>query len=253
MLKGIFGNPYIDLSTYIDLTSFDKLHPEICKGFAVARDMAAVGSVDVPEGFMNLKVYNDQFKPLYVAYNDLLNLSDDNPIKINGKELKDNELSTYLKFAMGAYDLYSFYVLYDFKDGWREDETIRGRQGIADYFPAVISWIDSLVENKVFSHIGRATFFVQEAGGISFEHKDPSVDPEYPDVPSEFIHLSPSLDRPFYVRDFETEEKTYIRTRAGYWNDQDYHGGDPVMKPTYSLRIDGRFTDEFKAKIKNGL
>ena len=107
--------------------------------------------------------------------------------------------------------------------------------------------------NKVFSHIGRATFFVQEAGGISFEHKDPSVDPEYPDVPSEFIHLSPSVDRPFYVRDFETEEKTYIRTRAGYWNDQDYHGGDPVMKPTYSLRIDGRFTDEFKAKIKNGL
>jgi hypothetical protein len=28
---------------------------------------------------------------------------------------------------------------------------------------------------------------------------------------------------------------------------------EELMKPTYSLRIDGRFTDEFKAKIKNGL
>ena len=253
MLKGILGNPYIDLSNYIDLNSFDNLHPEICRAFALARDKAAFGSVDVPEGFMHLKVYDNQFKPLYITYNDLLNLLDDDPLKVNGKDLQDNELTTYLKFAMGAYDLYSFYVLYDFKDGWRDDTDIRGTQQMADYFPSVIAWIDELVDQKVFSHIGRATFFVQEAGGISFEHRDPSVDPEYPDVPSEFIHLRPSLDRPFYVRDSETLEKTYINTRAGYWNDQDYHGGDPVLRPTYSFRIDGKFTDEFKEKIKNGL
>jgi hypothetical protein len=215
--------------------------------------VAAFGSIDVPEGFMNLSVYNNQFKPLYKAREEMLVLSDNNPIRVNGKDLVDNELSTYLKFALGAYDLYSFYVIYDFKDGWREDSTIKGQQAAAEYFPGVVSWINELVEQQVFSHIGRATFFVQEAGGISFEHHDPSVDPEKPDVTSEFIHVRPSLDRPFYVRDSETLEKFYIETRAGYWNDQDYHGGDPVPKPTYSLRIDGTFTAQFKEKIKNVL
>lgn len=253
MLKGILGNPYIDLSNILDLSSFDKLHPEICRGFAIARHVAAFGSIDVPEGFMNLSIYNNQFKPLYKAYDELLTLPEDNPIRVNGKDLVDNELSTYLKFALGAYDLYSFYVLYDFKEGWRENTAVRGRQAASDYFPGVLEWIDTLIEQQVFSHIGRATFFVQEAGGISFEHHDPSVDPEKPDVPSEFIHLRPNTDRPFYVRDSETLEKFYINTRAGYWNDQDYHGGDTVSKPTYSFRIDGKFTDAFKEKIANGL
>lgn len=249
MIKGILGRPYIDLSKILDLSSFDKIHPEICRGFAVAKHMAALGSIDVPEGFMNLKVYNNQFKPLYKSYEELLKLPKDNAIRLNGHDLADNELSTYLKFALGGYDLYSFYVIYDFTEGWREDSNIRGRNTIADYFPEVISWIDELVERRVFSHIGRATFFVQEAGGISFEHHDPSVDPEKPDITSEFIHVRPNIDRPFYVRDSETLEKFYIETRAGYWNDQDYHGGDPVLKPTYSFRVDGKFTEEFKKQL----
>lgn len=253
MIKGILGHPYIDLSNIIDVVDFDNLHPEICRGFALAKHLAAFGSIDVPEGFMHLKVYNNQFKPLYKAYEEFLNLPETDPIKINGKDFSDNSLSTYLKFSLGAYDLYSFYVIYDFADGWRDDPTIRGVNAEAEYFPGVISWINKLVEQRVFSHIGRATFFVQEAGGISFEHHDPSVDPKNPDVTSEFIHIRPSLDRPFYVRDSETLEKIYINTRVGYWNDQDYHGGDPVLKPTYSFRIDGTFTNEFKEKIKNGL
>lgn len=253
MIKGIFGRDYIDLSSLIDLNSFDKLHPEICRGFAIAKDLASIGSVDVPDGFMNLDEYRGQFKPLHKAYEEFLKLPDTDPIKINGKDFQDNDLATYLKWAMEGYDLYTFYVLYDFEEGWRTDSSIRGRQGVADHFPGVINWIDSLVKDGVFSHIGRATFFVQEAGGISFEHRDPSVDPEFPDIPSEFIHVRPSLDRPFYVKDSETSKKIYIDTRAGYWNDQDWHGGDTVLKPTYSLRIDGKFTETFKEKLKHVL
>jgi hypothetical protein len=253
MIKGILGRPYIDLSKILDLSRFDKLHPEICRGFAISKNLASFGSIDVPDGFMNLKVYNNQFKPLYKAHEEMLNLSNDNPLKIYGQHLRNNDLSTYLKFAFSAYDLYSFYVIYDFKEGWRENPAIKGRNPIADYFPEVIKWVDGLIETQVFSHIGRATFFVLEAGGISFEHHDPSVDPENPDITSEFIHVRPNIDRPFYIRDDDSSEKFYINTRAGYWNDQDYHGGDPVSKPTYSFRVDGTFTNEFKEKIKNGL
>jgi hypothetical protein len=253
MLKGIHGRAYIDLTSLVDLTNFDKLHPEICRSFALAKELSSIGSVDVPDGFMNLEIYKEQFKPLHKAYEEFLKLPETDPIKVNGKDFKDNDLSFYLKWAMGGYDLYSFYVLYDFEEGWSNDTSIRGRKPAADYFPGVIAWIDELVEKDIFSHIGRVTFFVQEAGGISFEHRDPSVDPEFPDVPSEFIHVRPSMDRPFYVRDSETLEKTYIDTRVGYWNDQDWHGGDSVLKPTYSIRIDGKFTASFKEKLKNVL
>ena len=41
-----------------------------------------------------------------------------------------------------------------------------------------------------------------------------------------------------------------INTRAAFWNDQDWHGGNRVMCPTYGMRIDGKFTDAFREKLK---
>lgn len=249
MFKGIKGIPYVDLSTLIDHTSFTKLHSDICRGFALGRDDAAIGSLDVPDGFMNLEVYNDSFVPLHKAYRTYLDLPEDHPIKVHGRGLNDADLATYLKFALKGYDLYSFHFLIDFKEGWRTSDPLYGISNSAKHFPSVMQWIKSLVDLKIFSHIGRAAFFIQEAGGISFEHKDPSVDPEFPDKLSEFIHIRPNLNRPFYVRDKDTMEKVYINTCVGYWNDQDWHGGDSVLEPSYSFRVDGVFTDEFRNKI----
>ncbi len=249
MFKGIKGKPYIDLSNLIDHKSFLDLHPEICRGFAIGKQDAAVGSLDVPDGFMNLEVYGDSFYPLHKAYQKFLTLQDDDPIKVYGKGLSDADLANYLKFALKGYDLYSFHFLIDFKEGWRTNNPLYGITPAAKYFPSVTKWLESLIDLNVFSHIGRAAFFIQEAGGISFEHKDPSVDPEFPDVLSEFIHIRPNLNRPFYIRDKNTLEKFYINTCIGYWNDQDWHGGDTVLEPSYSFRVDGIFTDSFRKKI----
>jgi hypothetical protein len=253
MIKGIAGKPWVNLSELADFSGFYNLHPNICKSFAITKEQVPHGILDAPKEYLNSKIYDNQFKQLSQAYSEFLNLPDNNPIKINGKDLKGNELVTYLKFALGGYDLYSFYVLCDFKDGWRTSSDIITKNPLADYFPEVMLWINSLVEQKVFSHIGRATFFVQEAGGISFEHFDPSVDPEHPEVTSEFVYLRQTLERPFYIRDPETLEKFYVNSKAAYWNDQDYHGGDPVLIPSYALRIDGIFSSEFRERMTNEL
>ncbi len=250
MIKGINGKPYIDLSSVIDHDSFVKLHPLICRGFALGRMTASVGNLEVPEGFMNLEPYNNSFTPLYKLYNEFLKLSDDHPIRIHGKDLEYSELATYLKFSMKGFDLYSYQFPIDFTEGWRTGEPLHGLQSSAQYFPEVITWVENLVKNRVFSHIGRAAFFIQEAGGISFEHKDPSVDPEFPEVVSEFIHIRINLNRPFYIRDIDTQEKFYINSCVAYWNDQDFHGGDTIMEPSYAFRIDGIFTDEFRKNLR---
>jgi len=249
MILGIKGKSYIDLSNLIDIKSFTDLHPEICRGIALGSKDAAHGTIDVPEGFVNDKIYKNKFKPLYKVYQEFLSLSNNNPIKSHGIDLKDNELSSYLKFSLGGYDLYSFHVLVDFENGWREVDDIIGKKNSAKYFPGVFAWVNNLISKNIFSHIGRATFFIQEAGGISFEHRDPSVDPELPEITSEFIHIRPDLHRPLYIRNPETSEKVYINSQIAYWNDQDYHGGDSVLTPTYSFRVDGMFTEEFRNKI----
>ena len=44
MIKGIGGQPYIALDEHIDIEGFRNLHPEICRGFALAREYAKEGT-----------------------------------------------------------------------------------------------------------------------------------------------------------------------------------------------------------------
>jgi hypothetical protein len=65
----------------------------------------------------------------------------------------------------------------------------------------------------------------------------------------EFIHVKTDTDRPFYILNPETGERTFMNTRVAYWNESDWHGGIPIQRPTYTLRINGRFSKEFKERI----
>jgi len=249
MIKGINNKPFINLSTFVNIQTFINLHPKICRGIAKGWKNSSMGALEVPEGFMNLKYYDNSIVPLFKQYNYLQTLNENDSIKINSNNLNDNELSIYLKYCLGAHDLYSFHTLIDFTEGWRKTDKIIGIKQSAKYFPELMQWISSLIDQNIFRSIGRSMFFIQEAGGISFEHSDPSIDPEYPEIPSEFIHIRPNLLRPFYIRDKQTDHKYYIDTQVAYWNDQDCHGGDPIMEPSYAFRIDGVFTEEFRKKI----
>jgi fermentation-respiration switch protein FrsA (DUF1100 family) len=70
----------------------------------------------------------------------------------------------------------------------------------------------------------------------------------------EFIWLRTNRDKPFYVLDPATAEKSYI---AGYaaWFDtvNQYHGADTTGELAWSIRIDGRFTDAFRAMMPEAL
>jgi hypothetical protein len=61
--------------------------------------------------------------------------------------------------------------------------------------------------------------------------------------------VRPNLDKPFYIWDAETDEKILTDKQAIWFNDQDWHAGGRVNKQSYSLRIDGPFTDEFRERL----
>lgn len=242
-ITGIHNLPYIDLSAHIDLKSYDDLHGEICSGFAKARHLAIHGSHVINEGSINSTGQGFKFKPLYQAYSEFQALDKSHPIKKAAHGLDHNQLTTYLKYVLGGYDLYSRYVLFENC----KDEILL--EHAAYFFPKIMSWIEDLKTNNIFKSVEGATFFLLEAGGIPLEHCDPASSEENRKFTPEFIHIKTDLDRPFYLIDPASREKTYINTRASWWNERDWHGGEPISKPTYTFRIDGKFTEEFRNRI----
>lgn len=252
-MNGLYGKTHFELENFVNMEVFDKIQLDILKGIATAKSNADHGYL-LPFAIYNPAELSHQLNvtPLMTAYQTYLGLEDSDPIKITGTDIEKtygyNALSTFIKYVYSAHDLYSHYLLWDYYQGWRDSPNARELTKIADHFPSLIKWIDNLVVDCIFSKIGRAYLISIDSNGYSFEHRDPphDLDAVFP----EFIHIRPNLIRPFYVYDPSTKEKHYINSRVGWWNDTDLHGGDITTSPSYAVRIDGVFTDEFRNKIK---
>lgn len=261
-IRGINAHPYIDMAPYLDMVTFDKLQPEILRGFAEAREYAKEGTWMTPGFTWRDASYKPFWKPIYIALEEFKNLADSDPIKIAGLELyKDfknykqrNKFTRYLKMALGAYDPYIYYFLWE-EGSWDDRTAPRKLTEEAAYFPNVVRWVESTITKGIFEHIGRVIFFHCEADGIPFEHRDldakNGIDVIVPHR-NEFIHIRPNTKKAFYIWDPETKNKIYLNTRAAWWNDTDWHGGERIMEQSYSLRIDGKFTEDFRKKLGIG-
>ena len=260
MIKGIGGKPYINLDQYLDIEGFKKLHPEISKGMAVARDFAKEGTWMAPGFTFEDMSYTLNWKPIYQALEEFQLLADDNPIKIEGMKLmpsdfgdykQRNMFTRYLKMALGAYDPYIYYFLWE-EGSWDDRTAERKLTEEAQHFPETVKWTEQLIKDNIFEHIGRVIFFHCEADGVPFEHRDldakNGMNQSFPHN-NEFIHIRPNTKKAFYLWDPETKNKTYLNTRAAWWNDQDWHGGERIMEQSYALRIDGKFTEEFRKTL----
>lgn len=263
MLKGINGQKYLDMAMYLDMDTFDKLQPEIYKGFAEARWFAKEGTWMEPGFDTKDMSYVLNWKPIFAAVKEFKQLPEDDPVKIEGmklwptdfKDYKQRNLFTrYLKMAMGAYDPYIYYFLWE-EGEWDDRPGEKQMTEEAQYFPGVVKWLQGLIETEIFESFGRVMFFHCEHDGIPFEHRDLGAHngiwskDRYEPHNNEFIHLRPDTRNQFYIWDPDTKMKHGINTRAAFWNDQDWHGGNRIMTQTYGLRIDGKFTQTFKQKL----
>jgi hypothetical protein len=259
MIKGINNRPYYDIESFLDMKEFDRLQPEIIRGFADAREFAKEGTWMKPAFRVEDMSYIPNWKPIYKAIEEFLALPDDDPIKQGGidlyRDFQDfrvrNRFTRYIKMAMGAYDPYIYYFLWE-QGSWDDRTAPRKLTPEAQYFPNTVKWVESLV-GTIFEDIGRVIFFHCEADGVPFEHRDldgtKGIQDGYTPHRNEFIHIRPNLKKPFYLWDPENQNKIYINSRAAWWNDQDWHGGDRLMQQSYGLRIDGKFTEDLRKQL----
>jgi hypothetical protein len=248
------------MEKYLDMETFEKLQPEIMHGFAAAREFAKEGTWMAPGFTFEDMSYTLNWKPIYQALEEFQLLADDNPIKIEGMKLmpsdfgnykQRNVFTRYLKMALGAYDPYIYYFLWE-EGSWDDRTAERKLTEEAQHFPETVKWTEQLIKDNIFEHIGRVIFFHCEADGVPFEHRDldakNGMNESFPHN-NEFIHIRPNTKKAFYLWDPETKNKTYLNTRAAWWNDQDWHGGERIMEQSYALRIDGKFTQEFRKTL----
>ena len=229
---------FIDLEKHIDLTEWDNLKPEICRGIATAKDLAWDG-IHFTYGEICPGAQGITVTPLWHMVKSWKDLPEDDAFKIAGKDLNHNQLTDYLKYSVGAYDFYRIYPVIG-------EYNVLGE--CSKHFPGLIKWIHSLVDSGVFQSLYQVNIITVDSGGIPWEHRDPPSESPSSTL-SEFVHIKTDCDRPFYIVDPATGDRVFMNTRAAWWNETVWHGGLPIQRPTYTLRINGTFTDEFRTRI----
>jgi len=70
------------------------------------------------------------------------------------------------------------------------------------------------------------------------------------DICHDFIWMRTSKKKPFYMLNHITGEKQYVESYSAWFDSvNQFHGADAYEGLSFSIRVDGVFTDEFKAQI----
>lgn len=66
----------------------------------------------------------------------------------------------------------------------------------------------------------------------------------------DFLWFRTNTKKPFYMLNHKTGEKKYVEGYTAWFDSvNQFHGSDPYDGLSFSIRVDGHFTDEFKARI----
>jgi hypothetical protein len=116
------------------------------------------------------------------------------------------------------------------------------RTANADDFSELMEFIETLP----FKATARMLIMYDDIARPISAHRDH----ETTEVCHEFIWFRTNLKKPFYMLNQETNEKLYVDSYSAWFDTvNQFHGTDPQEGLSFSIRVDGLFTDEFKKHI----
>jgi hypothetical protein len=108
------------------------------------------------------------------------------------------------------------------------------------------SLLMDFIKTLPFQATGRMLIIYDDAGQEVPAHRD-HLETE---VCHEFIWFRSNLKKPFFMLNHKTNEKKYVDSYSAWFDSvNQYHGSDAVEGLSFSIRVDGKFTDEFRARI----
>jgi hypothetical protein len=239
-MKGINGKPSIAVDEHIDIDGLVKLEKEICYGIAQSNVQTGIYG----PGILESRKYGNYLKLSYSYAKS--QMSDRERAVYSG--LNRNQRGLFFKLYEGLYSASTVVYIRDFKEKGVTSYLGKGLESATDFtddakfFPRLIEWVYSLP----FEEIGRIIFFMHEHDCKLLTHCDGT---KYTPHNNEFLWLNPCGQKHFFIYDEENEIEHPVQGKAIFFNDLDHHGGHPVSKMTWSLRVDGKFTQEFREKI----
>jgi hypothetical protein len=97
-----------------------------------------------------------------------------------------------------------------------------------------------------FAATGRMLIMYDPDGRAVSAHKDH----DSTDLCHEFVWFRTNLSKPFYMLDPDTQERVYVAGHAAWFDTvNQFHGADASGELSFSIRVDGVFSDEFRRHI----
>ncbi|HVG21474.1 MAG TPA: hypothetical protein VNI02_20710 [Blastocatellia bacterium] len=107
-------------------------------------------------------------------------------------------------------------------------------------------WLMDFIETLPFKATGRMLIMYDDVARPVPAHRD-HTDTE---TCHEFIWFRTNLNKPFYMLNHETGEKLYVESYSAWFDTvNQFHGTDGGQGLTFSIRVDGIFSDEFRERI----
>jgi hypothetical protein len=108
------------------------------------------------------------------------------------------------------------------------------------------SWLMDFIATLPFESTGRMLIMYDDVERPVTAHRDHDDS----EVCHEFIWFRTNLKKPFYLLNPNNGEKQYVESYSAWFDTvNQFHGSDPVEGLTFSIRIDGKFTDAFRKRI----
>jgi len=112
----------------------------------------------------------------------------------------------------------------------------------AEEFSELMDFIGTLP----FKATGRMLIMYDEAGRAVTAHRDH----DQAATCHEFVWFRTNLDKPFYMLNHRTGERRYVESYSAWFDSvNQFHGSDARAGLSFSIRVDGVFTDEFRRRI----
>jgi hypothetical protein len=97
-----------------------------------------------------------------------------------------------------------------------------------------------------FEATARMIIMYDDSGRAVSAHRDhDSID-----LCHEFIWFRTNLDKPFYMLNSDTGERLYVQSHSAWFDTvNQFHGADATGSLSFSIRVDGRFGEQFRQRI----
>ena len=106
--------------------------------------------------------------------------------------------------------------------------------------------LTDFIKTLPFSAFGRILLIYDDGSRTVPAHRDH----ERTDICHDFIWMRTNKRKPFYTLNPETGERRFVEGYTAWFDTvNQYHGSEAAPGLTFSVRVDGRFTEEFRKQI----